>query len=142
MSPTTQDKPTQSIANSMEGPPVIANGALSRPQMPISAAGTSATKVAPDSLDYGVLEGTRTSFNDLSLGLKPPNVVVNGSGSAPIERPPVVINRESGSDDSQRADSSSELGTKPPSLDGRALLQGQRLPLTRKNLFDRTIAQA
>lgn len=48
------------------------------------------------------------------------------------QRPP-VISRESGaSDDSQRADSSSELGTKPPSLDGKSITSGTTFALDEK----------
>lgn len=48
------------------------------------------------------------------------------------QRPP-VISRESGaSDDSQRADSSSEPGTKPPSLDGKSITSGTTFALDEK----------
>ena len=43
-----------------------------------------------------------------------------------------MISRESGSDDSQRADSNSELGTKPPSLDGKSITSGTTFALDEK----------
>ncbi|PTB69658.1 hypothetical protein BBK36DRAFT_1187968 [Trichoderma citrinoviride] len=44
----------------------------------------------------------------------------------------LVFSRASGSDDSQRADSSSELGTKPPSLDGKSITSGTTFALDEK----------
>ncbi|KAF4443410.1 R3H domain-containing 1 [Fusarium acutatum] len=72
------------------------------------------------------------SLKDLSLRDKAPNLVVNGSGPLAPERPVVVVGRDSGSDDSQRADSSSELGTKPPSLDGKSITSGTTFALDEK----------
>lgn len=42
------------------------------------------------------------------------------------------VSRGSGSDDSQKADSSSELGTKPPSLDGKSITSGTTFALDEK----------
>lgn len=72
------------------------------------------------------------SLNDLSLREKAPSLVVNGSGPLAPERPTIVAGRDSGSDDSQRADSSSELGTKPPSLDGKSITSGTTFALDEK----------
>ncbi|RSL59783.1 hypothetical protein CEP51_013873 [Fusarium floridanum] len=72
------------------------------------------------------------SLNDLSLREKAPSLVVNGSGPLAPERPTIVTGRDSGSDDSQRADSSSELGTKPPSLDGKSITSGTTFALDEK----------
>ncbi|KAL6878887.1 hypothetical protein J3F83DRAFT_261596 [Trichoderma novae-zelandiae] len=44
----------------------------------------------------------------------------------------LVFSRASGSDDSQKADSSSELGTKPPSLDGKSITSGTTFALDEK----------
>jgi hypothetical protein len=58
----------------------------------------------------------------------PPNLVVNGSLSGSKAN-----NSQTPSDDtSQRADSSSELGTKPPSLDGKSITSGTTFALDEK----------
>ncbi|EGR47726.1 uncharacterized protein TRIREDRAFT_63620, partial [Trichoderma reesei QM6a] len=44
----------------------------------------------------------------------------------------LVFSRASGSDDSQKADSSSDLGTKPPSLDGKSITSGTTFALDEK----------
>lgn len=44
----------------------------------------------------------------------------------------MLVNRESVSDDSQKCDSSSELGTKPPSLDGKSITSGTTFALDEK----------
>lgn len=69
-------------------------------------------------------------LKDLHLGARTPSLVVNGSGSNITDRSKSV-NRD-GSDDSQRADSNSELGTKPPSLDGKSITSGTTFALDEK----------
>ncbi|KAL2133730.1 hypothetical protein VTI74DRAFT_1810 [Chaetomium olivicolor] len=67
-------------------------------------------------------------LKDLKLETRsPPNLVVNGSISGKVG------NSQTPSDDtSQRADSSSELGTKPPSLDGKSITSGTTFALDEK----------
>lgn len=66
------------------------------------------------------------------FGLHPnaPDIVVKNNNAA-IETDQRA-SRESGSDDSQKADSSSELGTKPPSLDGKSITSGTTFALDEK----------
>lgn len=73
-----------------------------------------------------VLDGLK----DLSIGQPTPSLVVNGTGSSYAERSKSIT--KDGSDDSQRADSSSELGTKPPSLDGKSITSGTTFALDEK----------
>lgn len=69
-------------------------------------------------------------LKDLKLATRTPSLVVNGSGSNVTDRSKSV-NRD-GSDLSQRADSNSELGTKPPSLDGKSITSGTTFALDEK----------
>ncbi|KAK1967532.1 R3H domain-containing protein [Colletotrichum sublineola] len=69
-------------------------------------------------------------LKDLNIGQRTPSLVVNGTGSSFTERSKSLI--KDGSDDSQRADSSSELGTKPPSLDGKSITSGTTFALDEK----------
>ncbi|KAK0719688.1 hypothetical protein B0H67DRAFT_552002 [Lasiosphaeris hirsuta] len=71
-------------------------------------------------------------LKDLKLETKTPNLVVNGS-SGTVDRLVKVGNSQTPSDDnSQRADSSSDLGTKPPSLDGKSITSGTTFALDEK----------
>jgi hypothetical protein len=59
--------------------------------------------------------------------------VVHARDSAPEpQRRRSNLGKESGSDDSQKCDSSSELGTKPPSLDGKSITSGTTFALDEK----------
>jgi hypothetical protein len=75
-----------------------------------------------------------SGLKDLKLEAKPPlNLVVDGSLAGMPERLSKVGNSQTPSDDtSQRADSSSELGTKPPSLDGKSITSGTTFALDEK----------
>ncbi|SPQ22125.1 addea7bf-b97e-4690-be8d-70a42029edd7 [Thermothielavioides terrestris] len=75
-----------------------------------------------------------TELKDLKLETQPPpNLVVNGSLAGMAERSAKAGNSQTPSDDtSQRADSSSELGTKPPSLDGKSITSGTTFALDEK----------
>ncbi|KAK4122327.1 hypothetical protein N657DRAFT_657171 [Parathielavia appendiculata] len=70
-----------------------------------------------------------SGLKDLKLEISsPPNLIVNGS--LPARK---VNNSQTPSDDtSQRADSNSELGTKPPSLDGKSITSGTTFALDEK----------
>ncbi|KAK5987146.1 hypothetical protein PT974_11264 [Cladobotryum mycophilum] len=76
-----------------------------------------------------VIDKVATSLNHLSLGSNIPSLLVDG---AVMARSQAAISRVSGSDDSQKADSSSELGTKPPSLDGKSITSGTTYALDEK----------
>ncbi|UKZ91972.1 uncharacterized protein TrAFT101_006939 [Trichoderma asperellum] len=80
----------------------------------------------------GAMEKVAASLNNLSLGSNIPSLVVDGSNSSAAARSQAVFSRASGSDDSQKADSSSELGTKPPSLDGKSITSGTTFALDEK----------
>jgi len=68
----------------------------------------------------------------LGIETEAPSLIVNGS-SGSHERPGKLSNSQTPSDDtSQRADSSSELGTKPPSLDGKSITSGTTFALDEK----------
>lgn len=107
--------------------PVIAHSTPDRTHplpatVPLQAATPSNTSV----------DNVTLALNDLDVGAKAPSLVVNGSGSAPGDSTRPSISRESGSDESQKADSSSELGTKPPSLDGKSITSGTTFALDEK----------
>lgn len=72
-----------------------------------------------------------SSLNDLSLASKVPSLVVDGRCSIP-EHQKSNLSKESGSDESQKCDSSSELGTKPQSLDGKSITSGTTFALDEK----------
>ncbi|KAF5615158.1 R3H domain protein [Fusarium sp. NRRL 52700] len=111
--------------------PVIANGRSGK--APIQRLPSPRRESNLHLADHGSGEDSlERSLKDLNLRDKAPNLVVNGSGPLAPERPAVVIGRDSGSDDSQRADSSSELGTKPPSLDGKSITSGTTFALDEK----------
>lgn len=97
-------------------------GALSAPGPGRPGSTIAADVTAPDhTSETKTVEGLR----ELTLENKPPSLVVNESGSTSAESSSKVGNSQTPSDDvSQRADSSSELGTKPPSLDGKSITSG------------------
>lgn len=109
--------------------PPIANG--SNKTAPTAAAPAPAPAPAPaeppkaDGV-VNMVDGLR----DLRVGAKTPSLVVNGSASSFNDR--VKMMNRDGSDESQRADSNSELGTKPPSLDGKSITSGTTFALDEK----------
>ncbi|KAK2612354.1 hypothetical protein QQS21_001618 [Conoideocrella luteorostrata] len=72
-----------------------------------------------------------SSLKDLSLASNVPSLVVDGRGSIP-EPQRTNLGKENGSDGSPKCDSSSELGTKPPSLDGKSITSGTTFALDEK----------
>jgi len=60
-----------------------------------------------------------------------PSLVVNGSGTVDAERR-AIFGYGSPDDPFQRADSGSDLGTKPPSLDGKSITSGTTFALDEK----------
>lgn len=76
-----------------------------------------------------VVEGLK----DLKLETKTPDVAINGSFSSTTDQSSKTGNSQTPSDEnSQRADSSSDLGTKPPSLDGKSITSGTTFALDEK----------
>lgn len=127
--------PSEEVSMSSTTPistgPVIANGRSSKAPAINTPSPQLGTTASPAQNRSGV-DDFAGSLNDLSLREKTPSLVVNGSGPLAPERPAVIVGRDSGSDDSQRADSSSELGTKPPSLDGKSITSGTTFALDEK----------
>ncbi|ROT35651.1 hypothetical protein SODALDRAFT_71560 [Sodiomyces alkalinus F11] len=110
--------------------PTVANGSNTTIQTnaiksPVEGDASSSSGKAAAACDP-VVDGLK----ELKLAARTPSLVVNGSGSNVTDRSKSV-NRE-GSDVSQRADSSSELGTKPPSLDGKSITSGTTFALDEK----------
>lgn len=72
-------------------------------------------------------------IGELNLQPKSPDVLASADGTSVRIARPQPISRESGvSDESPRVDSSSELGTKPPSLDGKSITSGTTFALDEK----------
>ncbi len=72
-------------------------------------------------------------LSELKLETKTPNLMVNGIGSASTEKSSKASNSQTPSDEvSQKADSNSELGTKPPSLDDKSITSGTTFALDEK----------
>ncbi|RGP72258.1 r3h 1 [Fusarium sporotrichioides] len=127
--------PSEEVSMSSTTPistgPVIANGRSGKAPAINTPSPQLGTTASPAEHRSGV-DDFAGSLNGLSLREKTPSLVVNGSGPLAPERPAVIVGRDSGSDDSQRADSSSELGTKPPSLDGKSITSGTTFALDEK----------
>ncbi|KAI9167640.1 hypothetical protein HJFPF1_03773 [Paramyrothecium foliicola] len=109
--------------------PVIANGGPGR--TPLQHVSSQSGKPQRPH-ENGTVDTVLSSLHELKLDAKNPHVVVDGRGVPSIEQSRVVTSRESGSDDSQKADSSSELGTKPPSIDGKSITSGTTFALDEK----------
>lgn len=75
------------------------------------------------------VDETSSALKNLSVGSPVANPVVCGSNSVMLDKSRAV---PSGSDESQRADSCSELDTKPPSLDGKSIASGTTFALDEK----------
>lgn len=109
----------------------VARGAT--PSVPTAADSPAQVKQAAattgGSTESQVVEGLK----DLKIDTETPGLVVNGTGSAGTEHSSKNGNSQTPSDEnSQRADSSSELGTKPPSLDGKSITSGTTFALDEK----------
>lgn len=133
-SPTYRPDPSRNdMASSQTAPP-----AAMRPRIVGNGPGiaplteTTLTSNQRVSENREAVNQIATSLNNLALGSNIPNLVVDGSNSASAERPGAVPGREAASDDSLRADSSSELGTKPPSLDEKSITSGTTFALDEK----------
>lgn len=122
----SKEEPTNPSTIQTSTGPVIANGGSRKPPAQHPDRGLELV----DGMS-GVYKVTG-SLIELNLNAKAPSLVVNGSGPLAIERPGLILSRESASDDSHRADSSSDLGTKPPSLDGKSITSGTTFALDEK----------
>ncbi|OHW94901.1 r3h domain-containing protein [Colletotrichum incanum] len=132
---SAQDRPDQ--ASSSDAAPVptslVANGADSHPSLAMNStkpAPTAAKREPTLSKKADATDPVVDGLKDLNIGQRTPSLVVNGTGSSFTERSKSLT--KDGSDDSQRADSSSELGTKPPSLDGKSITSGTTFALDEK----------
>ncbi|KAK8920835.1 hypothetical protein VCV18_008140 [Metarhizium anisopliae] len=112
---------TAKIDSNVPATAVIADG---------SSSPESKRAAAPKSNGVAVIV---SSLNGLNIASKVPSLVVDGRGSV-SEPEPRRSNpgKESGSDDSPKCDSSSDLGTKPPSLDGKSITSGTTFALDEK----------
>ncbi|KAH7376247.1 R3H domain-containing protein [Plectosphaerella cucumerina] len=104
--------------------PPIANGS-SKKTPPANPALGEAPGPKADGVD-SIVEGLK----ELRAGARTPSLVVNGSAASFTDK--VKMLHRDGSDESQRADSNSELGTKPPSLDGKSITSGTTFALDEK----------
>jgi hypothetical protein len=89
----------------------------------------AAVEVMPEhaALDSKLIDAV-TAIN---LSGSTPSLIVNGSGSSVVDS--TGVSSEASPDDPfQRTDSGSELGTKPPSLDGKSITSGTTFALDEK----------
>ncbi|POR33641.1 R3H domain-containing protein 1 [Tolypocladium paradoxum] len=111
--------------------PVIVSGASADAARSQNALPTKPGGVYAARGNLAAVERIAASLTDLKLGSRVPSLVVDGSGFA-LERQRALVSRESASDESQKCDSSSELGTKPPSLDGKSITSGTTFAMDEK----------
>lgn len=110
----------------------------SEAQIPVSNTESAAPKVRSAETTARSVHGSGTSETDLvdavkamNVHIPPPSLVVNGSGPIERSRKPDIVDGFS-EDPFQRTDSGSELGTKPPSLDGKSITSGTTFALDEK----------
>ena len=117
-----QQKPSSSAPIAV-GTSTMPNGRIPVKPVPAPAAApTAARATQPPPANTSI---PIEDFKGLKIDAKMPSLVVNGTGSTSTERSSKAGNSQTPSDDvSQKADSSSELGTKPPSLDGKSITSG------------------
>lgn len=92
---------------------------------------TTQDGVAPTSIAAATELNLIDAVKALAVSSPMPSLVVNGSGSADTSRKSYVADGFP-EDLFQRADSGSELGTKPPSLDGKSITSGTTFALDEK----------
>jgi len=117
--------------------PVIANGATNymrpRPGFPHLGGATSSKATGHNGGNMVDLVGDLvTGIRNATLDPRAPSLVVNGSGSSLPDKLKTASGGDSSPDDSQKADSTSDLGTKPPSLDGKSITSGTTFALDEK----------
>ncbi|KAK0643130.1 hypothetical protein B0T16DRAFT_459307 [Cercophora newfieldiana] len=114
-------------------PAVVPEGAFLGAR--ISAAVEDASRAALGFSPSAQMSGAEeiSGLKDLKLETRTPNLVVNGSSSIADRAANAAANSHTPSDDnSQKADSSSDLGTKPPSMDGKSITSGTTFALDEK----------
>jgi hypothetical protein len=131
-SPPSAATPTVKRANpaAQVAPPVVANGAIAKKPPPAIPTGPASSRMprpntsAPERVaavaKRDTPDGIANGMKQLSLEPRTPNLVVNGTTAAASNGPKPPVRRQS-SQDSPRTDSNSDLGTKPPSLDGKSI---------------------
>ena len=77
------------------------------------------------------IDGVVSSLEGLKMSSTVPSLVVDGS-SAVKSRQASNLAKDDASDDAVKADSSSDLGTKPPSIDGKSIASGTTFALDEK----------
>lgn len=82
--------------------------------------------------EQAVIDKVTGSLADVNLNVAPPSLVVNGSMAHAVAKNKINSRGDSGSDDSIKADSGSELGAKPPSIDGKSITSGTTFALDEK----------
>jgi len=133
---TTLDPATTVKDRREEGTPVSKHAPSSTgPSPATSSADTTVTTSAAE--QSAVTEGKvdddklAADLRELKLETSAPNLVVNGST---VEKSTAISNSQTPPDDaSQRAESGSELGTKPPSIDGKSITSGTTFALDEKD---------
>ncbi|KAL2167612.1 hypothetical protein VTG60DRAFT_1048 [Thermothelomyces hinnuleus] len=127
-------KPAATVDKAHDSPPV-------KDAAPAAAAADASNDAASSPNAQQTTGSEQNDESKVVAGLKnlkleaksPPNLVVNGSQTSTAEKSSKVGNGQTPSDDtSQRADSNSELGTKPPSLDGKSITSGTTFALDEK----------
>lgn len=122
-----QEAASASSPPAATAPPVVSTG-------PPSAAGSPPDAQQAGNTEQVVASPATTRSVEPKLESRAQlNLVVNGSLSSMTDRSSKAPTSQTPSDDtSQRADSSSELGTKPPSLDGKSITSGTTFALDEK----------
>ncbi|RDA88546.1 hypothetical protein CP532_5821 [Ophiocordyceps camponoti-leonardi (nom. inval.)] len=105
--------------------PIIVSGASTNPVVPRNASPAQFRNDAIARPSAVAADKVTSSLHDLKLGPRVLHFDATGTARA-------VVSRESVSDESQKCDSSSELGTKPPSLDGKSITSGTTFALDEK----------
>lgn len=131
--PATAKEPREPIPIAPKTPsspaPIVVAGTRTVTSAPTTASSQGKPARSNVTTESKVVEGLK----DLKLETKTPNLVVNGTSSTVTERSSKTGNSQTPSDEaSQRADSVSELDTKPPSLDGKSITSGTTFALDEK----------
>lgn len=110
------------VAPAVPAPATTTAGATSAPIQSNGHPSQSAQRTGDEveASQDNIVDGLR----HLKLETQTPNVSVDVPLASSISTPNKVVISQTPSDDISRADSSSELGTKPPSLDGKSITSG------------------
>lgn len=139
----SQSLPTEP-SRSQKPPLVVGGGPIHRALEIEVNAPSNLSQIAPDALTEGTgasLRSTKTgnsteqtlvdAVKAMGVTSPMPSLVVNGSGSIESRRRPFSGNMFP-DEMFQRVDSESEVGTKPPSLDGKSITSGTTFALDEK----------